>query len=143
IRSFFFRPDFRMDVNVVDIQKSRLFESDVDEGGLHSGQYASHAALVDISDDPLALSTLDQDFLDLPAFHKSDSRLGKRGVHDEFCRHNFLRTICRHEDGVCETAESERMKFQTVSKRARKRRHTSPASHDFFAVDSDVGKPEL
>jgi len=62
---FFFFPNLRVDIDVIDVEKGGLFEADIDERRLHPGQDPRHAAFVDVSDNPFFRSSFDQELLDL------------------------------------------------------------------------------
>ena len=44
--------------NVMHMQKSRAFQSDIDKGGLHAGQHAHDFAFIDIADEASLGATL-------------------------------------------------------------------------------------
>src|SRR5262249_43915289 len=74
--------------HVRDVQVRALLEADVDERGLHTGQYALDPTLVDVSSDaPLALA-LDVGLTKEPVFYEGNAGLGTVCVdHQEAMRH--------------------------------------------------------
>ncbi len=77
-------------VEVGDVQEARLLLSDVDERRLHPREHAQHASLVDVTHDPTFALSLDVELADDPVFHERDSRLGARGVYDQYVGHTTV-----------------------------------------------------
>jgi hypothetical protein len=67
---------------------TRLLGPDVDEGGLHSGQHALDAPLVDVSGDAAFALALDVQLAQQAVFDQRDPRLGAVGIDDEEARHS-------------------------------------------------------
>jgi hypothetical protein len=68
---------------VGNVKERIAFESDIDEGGLHSGQYPHNASLVNVTDDSLMLfSTFDVELSDLVVFNDRDFLLASVDAYD-------------------------------------------------------------
>ncbi len=77
--------------HVGDVQVGRLLETDVDERGLHPGQHALDAALVDVSRDPTLAFPLDVELAKKSVFDERNPGFGAVGVDDqEAIRHARL-----------------------------------------------------
>src|SRR5437773_586977 len=66
----------RRAAHVRDVQVGRLLETDVDEGGLHPGQHAFDAALVDVAGDPALLLALDVELAEQTVLDQGNAGLG-------------------------------------------------------------------
>ena len=74
--------------HVGDVQVGALLEADVDEGGLHPGQHALDAALVDVAGDPAFALALDVELAEVPVFDERDPGLRTVGIdYQEAMRH--------------------------------------------------------
>ncbi len=74
---FFFVEEVR------NVKERIAFESDVDEGGLHSGQDPHHASLVNVADDSLMLfSTFNVELSDLVVFNDRNFLFASVDAHD-------------------------------------------------------------
>ena len=73
--------------DVGDVQERRALEADVDEGRLHAGQHARHAALVQVAGEPEAARALDEQLLQHAVLEQRRARLARADVDDHFRGH--------------------------------------------------------
>jgi hypothetical protein len=72
--------EVRVAVDVAHVEEGGLLEPDVDEGGLHAGEHADHAPLVDVADDALLALALEVELVDGAALDQRHARLRAGGV---------------------------------------------------------------
>ena len=72
------------EIDVGDVQKTGLFQADIDEGGLHAGQNPVDLAQVNITDDATAAFTLDTDLLQGAVLDDRHAGLLGRNVQQYF-----------------------------------------------------------
>ena len=76
--------------DVRHVKKRRAIESDIHEGGLHSGENAAHPALVDVSHEPAPVRALDEDLLEHAALDQRDPGLARGDVDQQLGAHIVL-----------------------------------------------------
>ena len=69
--------------HVRDVQVRALLEADVDERGLHAGEHALDATLVDVARDATLALPLDVELAEVPVLNERDPGLGAVGVDYE------------------------------------------------------------
>ena len=69
------------------MEKRRLLEADVDEGGLHAGQHPLDPRLVYVADDAAVAQALDVDLGELVPLDDGDTRLLGRAIEDDLLFH--------------------------------------------------------
>ena len=69
--------------HVRDVEVRALLEADVDERGLHPGQHAFDASLVDVPRDAALALALDVELTEVPVLNERDPGLGTVGVDYE------------------------------------------------------------
>ena len=73
--------------DVRGVQECRAFQPHVDEGGLHAGQHALHAALVQIADDAAPALTLDEQLHEHAVLDERGAVLAWRDVDEDLDGH--------------------------------------------------------
>ena len=73
---------------VADVEKSGLFQSDIDKGCLHAGKYAADSALYDVSNDALVSLALDMEFGKLAALDQRDPGFPRLRINHNFVAHD-------------------------------------------------------
>src|SRR5690606_38294146 len=73
--------------DIRDVQERRALEADVDERGLHAGQHARYASLVDVADQASPIRTLDHDLLQHAVLDERRADLARRDVDQDFLFH--------------------------------------------------------
>ena len=73
--------------DVVDVQKSRPRETELDECRLHAGQHARDPPLVDVAHEAAATRALDEHLLQHPALEQRGARLAGCDVDEDFRAH--------------------------------------------------------
>ena len=73
--------------DVADVEEGGLVQTDVDEGGLHSGKDPNHPSLVDVADYPFLVLALQVVLRDRPLFDQRHPGLLTRGVDHQNVRH--------------------------------------------------------
>ena len=76
--------------DVVDVEKGRLVQADVDERCLHPRQHLAHPPLVDVADGAPGAGAVDVDLGDHPVFHQGDPGLLGGGIDDQQGGHGEL-----------------------------------------------------
>ena len=72
--------------DVGNMQESRAFQADIDEGRLHAGQHALHFADINIADDTALAAALDVQLLNHTLLHHCNACLLRGDVdQDLFC----------------------------------------------------------
>jgi putative protease len=66
--------------DVGHVQEGGALQADLDEGRLHAGQHAHHAAEIDVADDAAAVGALDVQFLHHALLQQRDARFLRREV---------------------------------------------------------------
>ena len=98
-------PHVRRD-DVVDVQKRRAREPDLDEGRLHAGQHPLHAPFVDVADESATTLALDEYFL-------QHAPLEQRGTY--FARGDVDENFGAHEVRACHSGTPAAIKSPAVS----------------------------
>ena len=80
------------DRHVRSVKECGPIQPDVDEGGLHTGQDAADAPLVDVADEPAPIGPLDEDLLEHAVLHHRDPGLSGRDVEQELDAHGSRRS---------------------------------------------------
>ena len=73
--------------DVGDVQERGALEADVDEGGLHAGQHARHAALVQVAGEAAPAGALDEQLLQHAVLEQRRARFARADVDDHLGGH--------------------------------------------------------
>jgi hypothetical protein len=72
------------------MQESCTFQTGINKGGLHAGQYATYLALVYVANQTTTACTFYEDFLQHTVFHDGHTGLPRRDIDEYFLAHAIL-----------------------------------------------------
>gem|GEM_PF-6789582 len=75
------------------VEKGRLFQSNINKGGLHAGQHPHHTPLVDVAHNPLFPGPLDVEFGNGAVLDQGDPGFLGRHIDDQFRCHGACTSI--------------------------------------------------
>ena len=98
----------RRGIDVRGMEERIFLQSDIHEGGLHSGQHAAHAPLVDVSDGALFLVALDEELGQPVVLHHGDAGFLGGGVDEDSSHASDRCGLAEMEKGVSTSVQTIR-----------------------------------